>query len=218
MPPTITICIARRLARIALPTLSDVLLAAVFLAFARVGMDAWTHTGDSAPLLLVGQEVLIGLLALGRRRLKPTSPIAVQPRAVALAWLGTLLPLVLRPAAPGVAPLLGLAGLALQYIGGIVLLAATLSLGRSFGIAAANRGIRVDGLYRIVRHPMYAAYLLVFFGFALGHLSPSNVVVLVLWTVVQIHRALAEEQLLSQDAAYRAYQARVRYRFVPGVW
>ena len=198
--------------------LSDLLLSAVFLAFAHVGMNAWAHTGDSALLLLAGQELLIGLLALSRRRLTPAIPIAREPRAVALAWLGTLLPLMLRPTDSAGAPLVLLAGLAMQYVGGIVLLAATLSLGRSFGIAAANRGIRVGGLYRMVRHPIYAAYLLIFFGFTLRHLSPSNVVVLMIWTAVQTRRALAEELLLAQDATYRAYQARVRYRFVPGVW
>jgi hypothetical protein len=42
---------------------------------------------------------------------------------------------------------------------GLLVLAATLRLGRSFGIVATNRGIQTGGLYRIVRHPIYAAYV-----------------------------------------------------------
>src|ERR1700682_5194874 len=37
---------------------------------------------------------------------------------------------------------------------------AKLTLRRSFGIIAANRGVMTSGPYRVVRHPMYAAYLL----------------------------------------------------------
>ena len=40
-------------------------------------------------------------------------------------------------------------------------LGAKLSLRRSFGIVAADRGIKIEGPYRLVRHPMYLGYMLV---------------------------------------------------------
>src|SRR5436190_17510021 len=123
-------CAVRRLP---IPTLGDLLLSALFLALARAGLHAWERSGDIAPLLLAGQELLIGVLALCRRRVT-RSQTASPPlgRAAGLAWLGTLLPLLLRPAAPAAAALDVRIGLVLQLIGGILALAATLSLGRSF--------------------------------------------------------------------------------------
>jgi protein-S-isoprenylcysteine O-methyltransferase Ste14 len=205
--------------RVRIPMLGDLLLSALFLALARAGLQAWGRSGDIAPLLLAGQELLIAGLALCRRRVTRSQP-ARQPigRAAALAWSGTFLPLLLRPAALAAAALDVRVGLALQLIGGILALAATLSLGRSFGIVAANRGIRVAGLYHVVRHPIYATYLLIFSGFILAHPSPVNAAVLVIWTVVQACRALAEERVLAEDSAYRDYQTRVRYRLLPGIW
>ena len=47
---------------------------------------------------------------------------------------------------------LGLSG-AIMLIGLYVQISAKVILGRSFGLIAANRGIKVEGPYRIVRHP-----------------------------------------------------------------
>src|SRR5437773_11055421 len=135
-PPHAQLACAVR--RIPIPMLGDLLLSALFLALARAGLQTWGRSGDIAPLLLVGQELLIAGLALCRRRV--THSQAAGPpvgRAAALAWLGTLLPLLLRPAVPAAAALDMHIGLVLQLIGGILAVAATLSLGRSFGIVAA---------------------------------------------------------------------------------
>ena len=91
-------------------------------------------------------------------------------------------------------------------------------LGRSFGIVAAHRGIQTRGLYRYVRHPIYAAYLLAFGGFVLAHPSLFNSMVLLVWAGIQIARIRAEERLLSTDPYYAAYAQRVRHRLIPGLW
>src|SRR5947207_6513069 len=107
-------CVLRR---VRIPTLGDLLLAALFLALARAGVHTRGPSGDIVPLLLAGQELLIAGLALCRRRVT-RSQIASPPigRAAALAWLGTLLPLLLRPAAPAAAALDVRVGLVLQLI------------------------------------------------------------------------------------------------------
>jgi protein-S-isoprenylcysteine O-methyltransferase Ste14 len=90
-----------------------------------------------------------------------------------LAWCGTMLPLLLHPSAPAPVPL-AMLGNTIQLVGGLLVLVATLRLGRSFGIIAANRGIQTGGLYRVVRHPIYVAYVLAFGGFVLSHPTAIN--------------------------------------------
>ncbi len=95
---------------------------------------------------------------------------------------------------------------------------AKLSLGRSFGLLPANRGVVSTGAYRFVRHPIYAGYLLSEIGFLLANFSTRNLITIGVWMVLQIGRILLEERLLSDDADYRAYRAQVRYRLIPGVF
>ena len=132
----------------------------------------------------------------------------------ALAFCGTFLPLLMRPRSSG--PASGV-GDAVQLLGLTAILAALLSLRRSFGIVPAHRGIRTTGLYRIVRHPLYAAELLALAGVALAHPGMRNVLLWVVEFVVQLARARAEEAFLGADPAYAHYLARVRYRLVPGI-
>jgi protein-S-isoprenylcysteine O-methyltransferase Ste14 len=102
---------------------------------------------------------------------------------------------------------------------GIVLqISAKLALGRSFGIVAANRGVKVMGPYRFLRHPMYAGYTMTHVGFLLAMPSLLNAVLYATALVMQIERILREERVLTQDAGYRAFAARVNYRLIPGIF
>ena len=82
----------------------------------------------------------------------------------------------------------------------------------------ANRGVKLGGPYRYVRHPMYAGYLLCHVAFLLLNPSPWNLVVYALCDGLQVPRILAEERLLCRDGTYAAYRARVRWRLIPGVF
>jgi protein-S-isoprenylcysteine O-methyltransferase Ste14 len=197
------------------PLIINLLLATLFLLLACGALIAATRTQTIAPLLIAAHESAIAVLVLCRRPAVTTHGQRVGA-AVALAWAGTLLPLLLR----GDGTPLGLATLGgvLQCVGALLALTATLTLGRSFGVVAANRGVRAHGLYRLVRHPIYAAYLVTGTGVVLSHPSPWNVAVLLVWTSVQAGRALVEERVLAADPAYRAYSAGVRYRLLPGIW
>jgi protein-S-isoprenylcysteine O-methyltransferase Ste14 len=194
---------------------ASLLLAVLFLLLACRALTTAVQTHAIVSLLIAAHESVTAVLVVCRR---PASTRAGQDRstALALAWAGTLLPLLLRSDHPqlGLAPL----GDVLQGVGALLALAATLTLGRSFGIAAANRGVRTCGLYRVVRHPIYAAYLLACAGVVLRSPSWWNVTVFLVWAGVQARRSLAEERLLAADPAYRAYTARVRYRLLPGIW
>jgi protein-S-isoprenylcysteine O-methyltransferase Ste14 len=82
----------------------------------------------------------------------------------------------------------------------------------------ANRGVVSSGLYRLVRHPIYMGYLITHAGFVLANPTIWNVMTLVAADLGLLLRAVCEERTLSRDEAYRAYQQRVRWRVVPGVF
>ncbi|MBE6778361.1 MAG: isoprenylcysteine carboxylmethyltransferase family protein [Ruminococcaceae bacterium] len=75
------------------------------------------------------------------------------------------------------------------------------------------------GLYVIVRHPMYAATILLFWSipFILGSLW--SFLIFSSYPVIIVVRIKSEEKLLEKDlSGYAAYKERVPYRLVPFIW
>jgi protein-S-isoprenylcysteine O-methyltransferase Ste14 len=166
-----------------------------------------------APLVLIS-ETSVALFAVIRR---PSQNLSMRLGDWLLAITATAAPLLIQPGydlVPALAPL----GVVLMLAGNVVQLLAKLSLRRSFGVAPANRGVKQDGLYRLVRHPMYAGYLLVHLGVMVLMPSLFNLMLYAIAWWAQILRLLAEEALLSQDAAYRDFSVKVRYRLLPGLF
>lgn len=134
-----------------------------------------------------------------------------------LAFGGTFGGLLFRPV--GAHPWWGVeAGFGVQLLGLTTCIISLMALGRSFGFVAADRGLKTRGPYAVVRHPIYASYLLVQSGYVLQSVSLRNVVVVVLASGCNIGRALAEERLLAGSSGYRAYQRQVQWRLIPGLW
>jgi protein-S-isoprenylcysteine O-methyltransferase Ste14 len=134
-----------------------------------------------------------------------------------LAFAGTFIGVLFRP--DGAHPAWGIwTGTALQFAGAALATTSLLGLGRAFGFAAADRGVVTHGPYTVVRHPMYAAYVLLESGYLLQSLSLRNALILVIGTLCNCGRALAEERLLANNKDYVAYRRRVQSRIIPGVW
>ena len=164
--------------------------------------------------LLLASESAVVIFVLIRR---PTEALSVSLRDWLLAFTATAATLLVVPV-PNQLPALAPLGVVLFACGALFQISAKLALNRSFGIAPANRGIKRSGPYRFVRHPMYAGYFVNNIGLLLLMMSLGNFAVyLTAWTV-QILRVIAEERLLSQDPAYRAYMEEVRWRVIPGVF
>jgi protein-S-isoprenylcysteine O-methyltransferase Ste14 len=195
-------------------TRADLALIGIYTWFVVINLRA-AWRGDLSVLILILQECCVIGLALMRRRARTAA--GWDSPAALLGWCGTLAPLFVRPADLASRPLLWV-GVAAQGVGNALAVAGICDLGRSFGIVAAHRGIQTGGLYRAVRHPIYAAYLLAFGGFVLAHPSLCNSMVLLVWAGIQIARIQSEERLLGEDPVYCAYQRAVRYRLVPGLW
>lgn len=180
------------------------------LAISSYKQFALTGTLRSFSLLVV--NTLFVSLFLARRPAKHESD---SPILWVLAIAGTAVPLLLRPAASAGVP--GRVGDVLQVVGLILLATSLLCLRRSFGVVAANRGIRSGGIYRFVRHPVYFSELLLLLGFVLANPNTTNVLLWICECGLQFARACTEEQLLASDPDYRSYKKSVRYRLIPGL-
>ncbi len=168
-------------------------------------------SGKVVSVLFVLQQVTVILFTLLHR---PPQSAPAPWQDILLAWGGTLLPLAMQP--NGAPP--NAIGSVLVLIGVVLATGAILSLGRSFGIEAANRGIQTHGLYRFVRHPIYAAYLPLMGGYVVAYPSWWNAALFVVWMACQVARIRREEAVLGEDVGYQAYAERVRWRLVPGAW
>jgi protein-S-isoprenylcysteine O-methyltransferase Ste14/uncharacterized membrane protein (UPF0127 family) len=194
--------------------IGNVTIAILFGFFAAAHFAAARRSSEwAATMPIVVQEALLAGLFLTRRQGLATS---WRPFDWAVGIGGTVLPMFLRPAAQ-VGPLAWL-GWPVQIAGLTLVIVGLMSLGRSIGIVAANRLVRTAGMYRVVRHPMYAAYMLSYLGYIASYPTARNVLI-TLATFIALHaRAIVEERFLLQDPTYRDYAARVRWRLIPFVY
>ena len=205
----------RGLSRVVLlDVLERTIVVLVFGHFAFVMLTTAAGRAGFLSLVLLVSESLPVFLILTRRQSKALSDKKLD---WLLGLMGTILPLLAVPVAGGGLLSAGLCG-AIMVIGLYVQISAKVILGRSFGLIAANRGIKVAGPYRIVRHPMYAGYTILHVGFLLAFPSFWNIALYSTELVIQMARLLREERLLNQDQSYRNYAARVRYRLIPMIF
>jgi protein-S-isoprenylcysteine O-methyltransferase Ste14 len=163
-------------------------------------------------LILVSEGLGIAFILLRR----PARQCDLSPYAAGVAFLGTAAPLLVMASGHGLIP--GPMGSGLMMAGLIFNISAKLALNRSFGVAAANRGVKRAGPYRLLRHPMYAGYATTQAAFLLLNPCAWNLAVYALAWTAQILRIRAEEKVLLEDPAYQAYAGAVRFRLVPGVF
>ncbi|HEX8453136.1 MAG TPA: isoprenylcysteine carboxylmethyltransferase family protein [Longimicrobium sp.] len=126
-------------------------------------------------------------------------------------------------ALPRPAPLLGYLGIALFAVGWSL---KSLALhANAFATAAVRlqreraHAVVDSGVYRVVRHPFYAADPLIMVGAGLwlgSFVAVLFAVVPMAFLVVRLH---SEERFLRRELpGYHEYTLRVRHRLIPGVW
>ena len=109
-------------------------------------------------------------------------------------------------------------GLVLVTLAACLSLASLFSLGKRFGVFPALRGLATRGPYRLVRHPMYLAYVLADIGYNLQEWNFGTALLVITGWASLLYRIHAEERILSQDAGWSAYIGVVRRRLLPGLW
>jgi protein-S-isoprenylcysteine O-methyltransferase Ste14 len=192
--------------------LGAVALAAAYATLAACHVAGMAVPGRALPAALLGaQDLLVAALLLARRSSRAVSR-RWSDRLVAAAAL--LVPLGLRvpgDAGASVSAVLEIAGLLLAVL-------ASATLGRHLGVLPAVRGVTTRGVYAVVRHPMYAAYMLLFVAYVAGEPSAHNATLAVAACALLVVRLRSEETLLGQEVDYQAYRRRVPWRLVPGCY
>ena len=177
-------------------------------------LRGYQQTHQVTGLLLLVSEFLVVVLTFVRRRANLVDRSA---SATAVTFVSVVGPLLLRASdEAGLLPDAATAGL--LALGLIVVVVGKMTLGRSFGLVPANRGVVVAGPYAFVRHPIYSGYLVTHIAFILAHPYFWNIVLVVICDAALIIRALAEERVLDHDARYKEYCQRVGWHFVPGLF
>jgi len=192
---------------------AKILIVTLFSSMAmRLATDA-ARTGQATGMLMVASEALVVALTLVRRNAARVDRTWAARVLTAVSAFG---PPLVRPADVAGAP--EQFTLMLTAIGLTIVVVGKISLGRSFGLTPANRGVVSSGPYRFLRHPIYLGYLITHVGFVIANPAVWNIVLLAAADVALILRACREERTLAQDPAYRDYMHRVRWRLVPRVF
>jgi protein-S-isoprenylcysteine O-methyltransferase Ste14 len=182
--------------------------------FVQASIQAYLSSHRLIGAAFVAEQTWIVVAYLVRR---PARAVSRRATDWLLAFGGTFGGVLFRP--NGAHLHWGLdAGLGVQLVGLVICVWALSALGRSFGFAAADRGLVRRGPYRVIRHPIYASYVLLQLGYLLQSISVRNALVMLFTSSCNVGRALAEERLLTNNGPYAAYRAHVRWRLLPGVW
>lgn len=198
--------------------LGDILSRAVIIVLfsfmaVRFGAD-FLQTARLTNLLLLISEMLVVALTVLRRT---AATVDRSMRARLLTTMSLLGPPLVQPG--HVSPMLGQAiTVTASVIGLGIVIAGKVTLGRSFGLMPANRGIVCTGIYRVVRHPIYLGYLITHVAFVFANPSAWNLSVLMIGDAALLLRAVCEEQTLARDTRYQEYQQLVRWRVCPGLF
>ena len=179
-----------------------------------------------APMLLLGAVLLVKAPKLLEKRLNAKETEGAQKGVVAISGLMFVIGFVVA----GLdyrfgwshVPLWAVAVAAVVLLAAYALYAEVMRenayLSRTIEVQNDQKVVDT-GLYRIVRHPMYAATLWLFLAIPLVLGSWWSLVCFLPYIAVIVVRIRNEEQVLEAGlVGYTAYQKRVRYRLSPFVW
>lgn len=164
-------------------------------------------------LVFAIQQAWVGVVFLLRRAPRTVSR---HPLDWLVAYAGWFMSFLVRPGGYQL-PWAGSFGLGLQCAGLALWAWAFAKLARSYGIVPADRGLITRGPYAVVRHPLYAAYIVGGAGYLIQSLSAWNVLIDAVTVGFQVVRITREERHLD-GPDYARYRDRVRWRLVPGIW
>lgn len=82
-----------------------------------------------------------------------------------------------------------------------------------------NQKVISTGLYKVVRHPMYSATLLLFLSMPLILGSLVSFFIFLIYPILICFRTIEEERfLIKESEGYDDYLKKVKYRIIPFIW
>lgn len=178
------------------------------------------------PMLIAGVVLMLRQPELLRRRLNAKEEQQEQKRVVALSGLIFVAMFVVaglgRRFGWYMLPEWTICPAAVLFVAGYTLYAEVMRenvwLSRTIEVQQDQQVVST-GLYGIVRHPMYAATLLLFLSMPLVLGSPWAFLVMLLYVPIIALRIRNEEQVLERDLkGYKEYKQKVCYKVIPLVW
>ena len=176
-----------------------------------------TPTFTIVDWIYVLQHLLVLGIALTRRPPQVQDISLPSSAAVIVAYAYPYAQVIYLRWVPG-DPAWPTAGLVLVALATCLSIASLISLGRRFGVFPALRDLQTRGPYRLVRHPMYLAYVIADIGYNLQEWNSGTALLVMAGWASLLYRIHAEERILSQDAGWCGYIALVRHRLLPGLW
>lgn len=178
------------------------------------------------PMFCAGLVLMVRNPALLRKRLNAREREAAQKQVVALSGLMFLAAFVLAGlnfrfgwiVMPGWAVWVAVVLFLLAYLMYAEVLRENAYLSRTIEVQDHQKVVDT-GLYGVVRHPMYAATLVLFLSMPLVLGSPLSFLILLCYIPIIVKRIGNEEAVLAQGLeGYAEYCRRVRYRLIPYIW
>ncbi len=174
----------------------------------------FVHTHRLTGLWMLISESLVVVMTVLRRRTQVVDRSLLTASITGISLMG---PSLVRAAAShAIVP--DMLTAVVSSVGLLIVIAGKFTLGRSFGIVPANRGVVIAGPYTVVRHPIYAGYLLTHLAFVCANATAWNTLVLVMADTALVIRSRHEERLLARDSSYQTYCRRVPWHLVPGLY
>ena len=193
---------------------AKVIIVTLFSSMAMRLAEDSARTGHVTGILMLASEAMVVALTVVRRS---AGSVDRTWQARVLTAFSTFGPPLVKPSSlDGIAP--ESVTLIIAAVGMIIVVCGKASLGRSFGLVPANRGVVSSGMYRFVRHPIYLGYLITHVGFVIANPLNWNWTVLIAADVALMFRAVLEERTLAKDDAYREYMQHTRWRIAPGLF
>jgi protein-S-isoprenylcysteine O-methyltransferase Ste14 len=191
----------------------NVLVAGIWLHDAVKAVLYFRETRQVSSLLLCGMNALLVIFYVRRRR---ATEVGTSWKVVIVANLGTFGNFLYQTGEP-LHPAVYWPTMVVMCVALAISLGAFASLGRSWGIIPANRGVKTGGLYRFVRHPIYASYIFFDVAYMIAVFTWRNLAVAATIALILFARARYEEELLMHDPEYAAYAKRTRSMLIPGL-
>lgn len=217
-PPSKSASASRRsfMELLSLPWVDRTIAIVASVPFAIELYRRYSTVGVSFPRAVLGLQFFVLVFTMVVRR--PPKRVTPNPWFWLLAFVATYGALAIAAfGPPGRALAPWWVSNTLAVLSVTISIWARANLGRNIGFVPAQRQIVSNGVYALVRHPIYTGLFLALIGFVLRAYSLSNLLAAAVVIALFVIKSIVEERFLAQDPEYADYLQRVRWRWIPGV-